>query len=115
MNVRIEGIEYDHAETPDQLAAKIKDALDDVGVDIQPNMMVRFHRSGRPYQKDGKTVAHTIIRFSHWKQRLQVHRSKKTVREKKLPIQIRNDFTKQRYSLMRTAASLLPKREDLFT
>ena len=64
MNVRFEGIEYDPTEKSDELKAKIENTLKEVGVDIQPDMMVRFHRSGRPYQKNGKTVAQTIMRFT---------------------------------------------------
>ena len=115
MNVRLEGIEYTDNESEDQLKVKIENSLKDVGVDITNDMFVRFHRSDRPYVKNGKTFAQTIVRFSYWKPRLQAQRGKKIAREKKLPLQVRNDLTKRRYGLMRSAIDQLPARKDLFT
>ena len=115
MTVRIEGIEYSEKETDADLRNKIEVALASVNVDITPGMFVRYHRSGKPYVRDGKRVAQTIVRFSHWKPRLQAQKGKRIARENELDIMIRNDLTKRRHALLRKAISMLPKREDVFT
>ena len=69
-NVRIEGIEYEKNETAAQLKRKIETALSSVGVDIKDDTFGRFHRSGRPYTKNGKTFAQAIVRFRYWEPRL---------------------------------------------
>ena len=108
MNIRLDGIEYEEAETESALKAKIDNALKSVDVDISPDMFVRFHRSSAPYtNKDGKTVSQCIMRFASWKQRRQAHVGKKKAREEKLPIFISHDLTKRRYDLFKTAARRL--------
>ena len=46
MNIRIDGISYDHEESQQQLKSKIEEVLKSVGVSVYDNMFVRFNRSG---------------------------------------------------------------------
>ena len=114
-NVRIEGIEYDERETTEQLKVKVENTLKRIGVEVKPDILDRFHRSGKPYSKNGKRYAQTIIRFRYWKPRFQAQKAKKFVRDSKIPVQIRNDLTKRRHALMKRAIELMPDRKDLFT
>ena len=114
MNVRIEGIEYNAKETNDDLQSKLSKSLKSIGVEVKPDTYHRFHRSGRPYSKNGRTYCQTIVRFRHWKPRLQAQKGKKIARDEKLPIQIRNDLTARRYQLFKKATDQLPKRKDVF-
>ena len=95
MNVRLEGIEYKENETNEELKVKIENVLKVAGEDVKPDILDRYHRSGKPYTtKGGTSIAQTIVRFRYWKPRSQIQRAKKSVRERKLPFQIRNDLTK---------------------
>ena len=114
-NVRIEGIEYDDKETESGLKTKIEETLKVIGVDVKPDILDRYHRSGAPYTKNGKRYAQTIIRFRYWKPRHQAQMAKKFVRDEKIAVQIRNDLTKRRHGLRKRAIDQLPKREHLFT
>ena len=114
MNVRVEGIEWHEHETQQELKEKLEQSLRSIKVDVKEDTFIRFHRSGRPYTKNGKKYAQTIVRLSHWKQRLQAQKGKRIIREKSLPFHIVNDLTKRRYALLKTASSQLPERQDLF-
>ena len=120
MNIRLENIPYQQDETNGSLLTKIESALDECGVDVSDGMLVRWHRSGKPYkiQQDGTEtlVAQTILKFTHWNARKQAHGSKKKIKDDDLPYVVRQDLTKRRYSLMKDANSRLKQfnRKDLF-
>ena len=111
----IDGIEYDEKESTEELKLKIDNALVSIGVEKRSDMYSRFHRSSKPYTKNGKRYAQTIVRFRYWSPRLQAQKGKKVARDKKLIFQVRNDLTRRRYNLMRVAVANLPKRKDTFT
>ena len=108
MNVRIDGIPYESDESESDLQGKIIDTLKPLGVDVDPGMLVRFHRSAAPYKnKDGVVVAQCIMRFASWRPRKQAHAAKKIAMKKKIPIYISHDRTKSRYDLFKSAARRL--------
>ena len=114
MNIRLENIPYSSDETNATLKTKIETALEQCGVEVNDGMLVRWHRSGRPYSlenKDGTTtkVAQTILKFSTWEPRRQAHRSKAKIKDDDLPYIVRHDLTKRRFSLLKEAMTELKK------
>ena len=117
MAVRLDGIPYTPEETEDELKTKIEEHLKSVGVEVSDDMMVRFHRSGKPYvNANNETVAQTIVKFHSWKHRRQCHKGKAIARKKKLPFYITHDLTKRRYSLLKYAQSNMKgfNQKDIF-
>jgi len=110
LNVRIEGLEHHADETPEQLFTQIKDALESVDIPVKKEDLVRFHRSGPPVRREGKTVAQTIVKFARWDQRRQVHFANKRAREGRKSFRIHGDLTRRRHSLLMKARDQLAAR-----
>ena len=108
MNIRIEGIEYDNDETPDQLYEKVKGCLQEVDINVKKTDIVRFHRSGPPQRKQGRpTTAQTIVKFVRWDKRSRAHYANKRARQGNMSFRIHNDLTKRRFDLLAKARERL--------
>ena len=110
MNARIEGLEFREGETSDELFTKIESALRSVDVTLQKNDLVRWHRTSAPVRRDGKMVAQTIVKFSRWSQRREVHFANKRAREQGKAFRIHGDLTRRRHSLLLKAREMLAAR-----
>ena len=110
MNVRIEGIEHQRDETQEQLFEKVKACLAEVDIPITKNDIVRFHRSGPPVRKEGKTTAQTMVKFARWDQRSRAHYANKAARLGGKSFRIHNDLTKRRFVLLTKACEQLAAR-----
>jgi hypothetical protein len=100
MHIRIEGLEFKEDETPEQHFELIKTALQSVNVPLRTEDVVRFHRSSRPVQRDGKTVKQTIVKFARWEQRRQAQFANKRAREANKSFRIHGDLTRRRHGLL---------------
>ncbi len=110
MNIRIEGIEYDRDETQEDLYEKVKGCLQEVDIAVKKTDIVRFHRSGPPQRKDGKTTAQTIVKFVRWDKRSQAHFANKRARQGHKSFRIHNDLTRRRFALLSRARAQLAEK-----
>ena len=107
-NIRIENIKSKPGETEEQLFEDIKSALGEVGVNIEPRDVIRFHRSAAPRRnKNGDMCAQVLLKLSHWSVRRTAHFANKKARENRLSVRIHHDLTRRRYTLLSKARRLL--------
>ena len=106
MNFRVENIPFNEGETIDSLGKQVLGILQEVGAPIDPNDVVRLHRSTPLRSKQnvcgGKKCSQVIVRVGTWKSRELAHVARNAARVKGLHM-IRQDLTKLRRDLLTKA------------
>lgn len=98
-------------ENPALLLAKINEQLVKVdnSLKLNPDDVVRFHRSGQPKTNNetGVTSAQCLVKLARWEKRRSLHGVNKRAREGQHPIRVYHDLTKRRLELMNGARDKL--------
>ena len=106
MNFRVENIPFNEGETIDSLGTQVLGILQEAGARIEPNDVVRLHRSTPLRAKEnvcgGRRCSQVIVRVGSWRTRESVHSARNAARAKGLH-PIRQDLTKFRRELLSQA------------
>ena len=113
MNFRVENVEKREGETDGSLQNNILHILRKSGVQIQPDDVVRHHRSSKIREKEieveggKKTIKYgqCIVKVSSWRVREAVHKARKKSRDNGHPV--RQDLTQRRYELIAKARGII--------
>ena len=111
--LRIDGMEVPKKgqnETSEHCLEKVKQIIEEIGVDVPGSVIDRAHRIGPTKKKDGKTTQQIIVRFTTWRHRTAVYRARKNATEAK----IRLDLTKHRLNLLIFANEALKSHKDWY-
>ena len=91
-------------ESEDELFSAITEKLAVVGVELERDDVVRFHRSAAPrINNENKTVAQCIVKLAKWAPRRKMQGVNKVAREKGASIRVHHDLTHRRYGLLAKA------------
>ena len=109
--IRVENIPYVDKEQNEDLWPKLVDAFSKLKIDIQPNDVARYHRTGKPRtNRDGKYVRQCIVKFVHWSSREKFKDFNKNARRANLDTRVNNDLTARRLTLLNQARDLISSK-----
>ena len=101
--LRIDGLELPQQETSEECAEKVKCIFEELEVVVPENVLDRVHRIGPIEEINGKKYQQAILRFTTWRHRIHVYRTRK-----KAPnVKIRLDLTKVKLFLLHMAREIL--------
>ena len=102
--LRINGIPPSNNESGDECLEKVKNLIQDLGVEIPESCIDRAHRIGRAFKtKDGSSVHTVIVKFTTWRHRTLLFkaRTNSICKEKKIKMYV--DLTKRRVNILKEA------------
>jgi len=111
--LRIHGIKPSKPEVQedgDKCLKKVKSVIKKLDVDIPDCCIDRAHRTGKPYEKDGVKYHAMIVRFTTWRHRSLVYKSRKNSEK----YDIKLDLTKERLEFLKKCQDYVKNLENSF-
>ena len=113
--IRINGIEYQDGEKTEDVAIKIKECYEKIGIPYDATNIDRTHRIGKSYvdKVSGKMVKQIIVKFRSWSARTKFFQARPKSFENgiKKPgprsFGVTIDLTKRRYALLNDAKGII--------
>ena len=106
--LRIDGIKKEDDETSAEVLNIVKNCFKEAEVDIPNHIIDRAHRVGKPFNKNGIKYQSVIVKCTNFRYRSMFYRNRKKLKNNK---RVKNDLTKRRYSLLKSAIDLLNEKE----
>ena len=111
-SVRVEGLKYTPGETNEQLVQLVKNNLAKIDIQLLDSDIIRLHLSSKPFtrERDGVTVAQTLVKLSNWRMREKLHSANRLAREKNAGYRVHHDLTKRRFTLLKNAREKIDRQ-----
>ena len=103
--LRITGIQTEQKETLESVLTKVKNLVNESGVNIPDSTIDHAHRIGK---RKGKNQA-IIVRFTTHRRRLRFYKARKNI---KRGAKVHTDLTKNHYNLLNDAQKFVSNQED---
>ena len=110
--LRFDGLPVKENETSSMVLEDVKSLFEEAGIEIPDTVIDRAHRIGKGYTdpKTQKKCKSVIMRFTTFRHRTIVYRSKKKLRN---GVKVRLDLTKRRHDLLSDASKLVANNNQV--